>query len=142
MGQTSSGAFDGSGTGVFPGGGQMRTITAVFDFDVQGGTIGTYAVATIPKGSQIIGGNMVVNTQFTGTGTLGVNVESTSDIVTAAAVAGAPWSTTGVKAINVVIETESGWVTTTADRNVIFAITLNTVTAGKATLTLFIIRPQ
>lgn len=140
MGQLSSGAFDGSGTGVFPGGAGDRTVVCAYDFAVQGGAVSSIVIGSLPLGTIICGGFMLVETAIVGAGaTAGIDSEATSDIVTAAAVAGAPWSTTGKKAINPKYNTpESTSITTTAARNVVLTITAAVLTAGKFKLYLFV----
>lgn len=133
MGQLASGAFDGSGTGVFPGGAQSRWITATYDFAVHGGAEGEIVIGSVPSGTIIIGGYMLVETAVLGDGaSVAVQVESANDIQTAAAISGAPWSTTGKKAIVPKRNTpESSSITTTAARNILAVISGAVVTAGK-----------
>mgnify|MGYP001561307687 CR=1 FL=1 len=140
MGQTASGAFDGSGVGVFPGGASERTVICSYDFAVHGGAVSSIAIGRIPSGSYIVGGFMLIETAVVGAGaTVGIDSEATSDIVTAAAVAGAPWSTTGKKAINPKVNTpETTSVTLTADRNINLTITAAVLTAGKLKLFLMV----
>lgn len=140
MGQTASGAFDGSGTGVFTGGANERTVVCAYDFAVQGGAVSSIAIGTLPLGVIVTGGFMLVETAIVGAGaTAAIDSEATSDIVTAAAVSGAPWSTTGKKAINPKTNTpESTSVTTTAARNVNLTITAAVLTAGKFKLFLYV----
>ena len=57
---------------------------------------------TIPQYAVVIGGFFEVNTVFTsgaGTATVAIMVQGANDIQTATAVSGAPYSTTGLKAI-------------------------------------------
>lgn len=140
MGQLASGAFDGSGTGVFPGGAAERKVICSYDFAVQGGAVSSIVIGTLPAGSSVIGGHMVVETAIVGAGaTAGIDSEATSDLVTAAAVSGAPWSTTGRKAINPKRNTpESSAVVTTVARNVVLTITAAVLTAGKFKLHLYV----
>lgn len=136
MGQLASGAFDGSGTGVYEGGPEIRTVVAVYDFDVKGGAEGDIAIGTVPSGSTILGGYMVVDDALTGVGaSVAVAVEGAGDIVASAAIAGAPWSTTGKKAIVPKRNTpESTSVTATQDRSILAVVSGAALTAGKFTL--------
>jgi len=71
-----------------------------FDFAVQGGVVGTIALtgAKLPANAIIMDGIVDVVTPLTGaTATAAVQVEGANDTVTAAAISGAPWSTTGRK---------------------------------------------
>lgn len=136
MGQTASGAFDGSGTGTFSGG-MERDVICRYDFAKQLGAVGSIVIGTVPAGALIQGGKMIVDAGgIVGAGaTAGIDVEATSDIVTAAAVSGAPWSTAGKKAINPKGNTpESSSVLTTVARNVVLTITAAPLTAGSFTL--------
>lgn len=136
MGQLASGAFDGSGTGVFTGGSMIRSVTAQYSFAVNGGAQGSIIIGSIPLGSTIVGGYMNVGTAPVGAGaSIGITVESAGDIVAVAAINGAPWSTTGKKAIIPKRNTpESTSVTTTAARNILFVISGADLTAGVVTL--------
>lgn len=136
MGQTSSGAFDGSGTGVFAGGGQARTIFCEYDFARQGGAQGSIVIGNVPIGTWIIGGWMNVETAPVGVGaSIGISSEGAGDVVAVAAIAGAPWSTTGKKAIIPKRNTpESTSILTTAARNISFVISAADLTAGKVQL--------
>lgn len=133
MGQTASGAFDGSGTGVFSGGAQSRWITATYDFAVHGGAEGDIVIGSVPLGTIIIGGYMLVETVVEGVGaSVAVTVEGAGDIQAAAAISGAPWSTTGKKAIVPKRNTpETTSITTTAARNILAVISGADLTAGK-----------
>jgi len=136
MGQLASGAFDGSGTGVFPGGGQPRTMFCEYDFARQGGAQGSIVIGNVPSGMWIIGGFMNVETAPVGAGaSIGITSEGAGDIVAVAAIAGAPWSTTGKKAIIPKRNTpESTSILTTAARQILFVISGADLTAGKVQL--------
>lgn len=134
MGQLASGAFDGSGTGTFPGGTEIRQIVGVYDFAVHGGADqATFAIAKVPAGSRIRGGYMHVTAAVTGVGaSVAVHVEAANDIQTAAGIVGAPWSTTGLKAITPKANTpESSSILTTVDRDVTVTLSGAAVTAGR-----------
>ena len=122
------------------GGAAERTIVCQYDFAVHGGAVSSIAIGTLPTGVSVVGGFMVVETVVAGAGaTVGIDSEATSDIVTAAAVSGAPWSTTGKKAINPKRNTpESTSVTTTQLRSINVTITAAVLTAGKFKLYLYV----
>lgn len=132
MGQLASGAFDGSGAGVFPGGAQKRTIACTYSVAANTGAIGSLVIGHVPLGVTILGGYMNVSVAPVGAGaSIGVTVESAGDIVAVAAINGAPWSTTGKKAIVPKANTpESTSVTTTAERDVLFVVSAAVLTAG------------
>lgn len=136
MGQTASGAFDGVGTGVFTGGSQSRWIPMEYDFASDGGAQGSIVIGNVPSGTWIIGGFMNVETAPVGVGaSIGISSEGAGDIVAVAAIAGAPWSTTGKKAIVPKRNTpESTSILTTAARNITFVISAADLTAGKVQL--------
>ena len=83
--------------------GVLRVARATFDLGVVANrSVGAHASeVVIPANAIIVGGFMEVNTALTGetNATLAVSVLNANDIQTAAAVSGAPWSTTGRKAI-------------------------------------------
>ena len=124
--------------------GSIRKFQATYDFAVHGGAVSAIPVGeTLPNGTIIVGGFMNVITAITGGATVAVHANAANDIQTAAADSGAPWSTTGKKAIVPKINTpETTSITLTADRRVTFTITTAAVTAGKVIVTLFIIPPQ
>jgi hypothetical protein len=136
MGQTASGAFDGSGTGTFAGGGQSRWLICEYDFDKHGGAQASHVIGNVPSGTWIIGGFMNVETAPVGVGaSIGITVEGAGDVVAVAAIAGAPWSTTGKKAIVPKRNTpESTSILTTEAREVLFVTSAADLTAGKVQL--------
>lgn len=80
----------------------MRMGKWTYSFAVNGGGTGTIAMTgeTLPVNAVVIGGVMDVTTAVTGSGaTVAVQLQAANDIISAAAVSGAPWSTTGLKAI-------------------------------------------
>lgn len=81
----------------------LRVARVTFDLAVAANrTVGAHAsTVIIPAQAIIVGGFMEVNTAVTGetNATLAVSVLNANDIQTATAVSGAPWSTTGRKAI-------------------------------------------
>jgi hypothetical protein len=79
---------------------------------------------------------MLVGTALTGAGaSVGITAEGAGDIVAVAAISGAPWSTTGKKAIIPKRNTpESTSITTTAARDILFVISGADLTAGVVTL--------
>jgi len=143
MGQLASGAFDGSGAGVFPGGNERRTVTGTYSFAVHTGGTGSYAIASIPNGSRVVGGWVEVvgtPTAVSGTPTIAVQVEAANDLITAASILGAPWSTVGKKAITPKVNTpETNSILLTADRNVTVAIASAAISTGIITVTLDVI---
>lgn len=106
-------------------------------------TIAAHASAvTIPANAFVVGGFAQVNTAFTSAGgnagTVAVSVEGANDIISAAAVSGAPYSTIGAKAIVPKANTpESTGILTTQARAVTFTVAGQALTAGKLTLFLY-----
>lgn len=93
---------------------------------------------TIPADAIVVGGFVDVNTAFTSastnTGTIAIKVEGANDIISAAAVSGAPYSTIGRKAIVPKANTpESTSVKTTAAREITCTVAVAALTAGKLT---------
>jgi len=95
---------------------------------------------TIPNKAIVCGGVVQVNTAFDSaddTSTVALSIQSANDLVTAAAVSGAPYSTTGLKAITPKINTpESTGIALTADRLIIATVAVQALTAGKLTVNL------
>jgi hypothetical protein len=115
---------------------------ARFSFDPSGdATLRTAAAhgtgVEIPAQSIVVGGFFEVNTAFTsaaGTATIAIHVQGANDIQTAAAVSGAPGSTTGLKAIVPKANTpESTGIKCTADREITVTVGVQALTAGKLT---------
>jgi hypothetical protein len=117
----------------------LKTYSGEYDFAVDGGAISTITLRAsqgshgpIPNGAIIEGGFIEVDTLLTsgGAATVAVQVESAGDLQAAAAVSGAPWSSTGRKAV-VPVFTAATFVKTTASRSPALVIAAATVTAGK-----------
>jgi hypothetical protein len=135
--------------GAVDGGGLMRVTRATFDPSANTAQrpVGVYTLSyptneTIPSGAVIVGGFMRVITLFTSaggnTGTIAISIEAANDISTAAAVSGAPWSTTGLKAITPKANTpESTGILLTAARKVTATVAVQALTAGKAYVYLY-----
>lgn len=129
--------------------GTTRAKTAVgeFDFAVDGGAVGTIVLRSaagdvmgneLPVGSVITGGYIEVDTPFTsgGAATVAANSEGAGDLQAAAAVSGAPWSTTGRKSITPA-GTGATSLKTTAKRNLALTIAAAALTAGKGRVVVF-----
>jgi hypothetical protein len=144
MGQTASGTFDGMGTGTFVGGGQPRWITAAYRFATHGGAQSSIVIGRLPSGVSIIGGQMNVIEVPVGVGaSIGITAQTAGDLVAVAAIAGAPWSTTGLKDVVPKRNTPfSSGIVLTADRDILFVISGAALTAGKVDLQLEIVNAQ
>lgn len=128
-------------SGGYPQASPMQVARGRYDFAVDGGATGTTdmtSTAQIPANAVILGGFVEVDTAATsgGAGTLAINVESASDIVAAAAVSGAPWSTTGRKSV-VPAFTGATAVKTTQARKIQATIATAALTAGAVDVVLF-----
>lgn len=115
-------------------GAAVQWVRARYSFAADGGAIGTIGLTgstVIPSGAVILGGFVDVVTPPTsgGAGTLAIQVEGAGDIVAAAAVSGAPWSTAGRKSV-VPVFTGATSVKTTAARDVSAVIAAFALTAG------------
>jgi hypothetical protein len=91
---------------------------------------------TIPAHSIIVGGFVDVNTAFTGesNAALAIHVQAANDIISSAAVSGAPYSTIGRKAIVPKANTpESTSVKTTAAREITCTVATAALLTGKLT---------
>lgn len=120
---------------------RLKTWQGEYDFAKDGGAGGTIVLRSndgpLPPGAVVELGFVDVLTGLTtATAAQGaLTVEAANDIVTAAVVSGAPWSSTGRKSI---IPAATGLTTVkaTVARAPSFVISVGTVTAGKFTLTL------
>lgn len=132
---------------VMPGTHELKEATGEFDFAVDGGAVSTItlrsprAVSTgndIPAGSVIEGGYVEVDTGFTsgGAATLAASLESAGDLVAATVVSGAPWSTTGRKAV-IPVFTAAASVKTTVKRSITVTVAVAALTAGAGRVVLF-----
>lgn len=95
---------------------------------------------TIPDKAIVCGGVVQVNAAFTSaasTATVAISIQSANDIITAAAVSGAPFSTTGLKAITPQLNTlESTSIALTAARLITATVGVQALLLGKATINL------
>lgn len=120
---------------------------ARFTFDTEGedsaGAANTTVAAhptgvTLPIHAIVVGGFVDVNTAFTSentnNATIAIKVEGANDIISAAAVSGAPYSSIGRKAIVPKANTpESTSVKATAAREITCTVATSVLTAGKLT---------
>lgn len=121
---------------------------ARFDFDAglaANQAVGAHGTGvSLPDDAIIVGGFVDVNTAFDSadsTGTIAISVEGANDIITAAAVSGAPWSTIGRKAIIPKANTpESTSVKTTAVREITCTVAVQDLTEGKLTGYLYFVQ--
>lgn len=92
---------------------------------------------TLPAHAIVVGGFVDVNTAFTSensTATVAISVQAANDIISAAAVSGAPYSTIGRKAIVPKANTpESTSVKTSAAKEITVTVAVEALTAGKLT---------
>ena len=128
--------------------GTLKIAKFVFDAGVATNrTVAAHGTGVIlPAGAIVVGGFFSVGTKFTSastnTGTIAISVEGANDIQTAAAVSGAPYSSTGGKAIVPKINTpESTSITLTEDREITCTVAVAALTAGKLTGVLIYIAP-
>jgi hypothetical protein len=105
----------------------------VYDFAVDGGAVSTIALRgdKIPSGAIITSGLIVVKTVLTsgGAATVGISTEAASDLQSAAAVSGAPWSTATPK--RTTLTATGAPIQTTAERTPSAVIAAAALTAGK-----------
>ena len=128
-------------TAGFPAASSLQVVRGQYSFAVDGGAIGATNMTNglvIPANAVIMGGFIEVDTIVTsgGAGTLAVSVEGAGDIVAAAAVSGAPWSTTGRKSV-IPVFTGATVVKTTVPRAIVATIAAVALTAGVADVVLF-----
>lgn len=114
--------------------GTKKWIRARYDFAVDGGAVGDIDLtktAAVPAGAYITSGWVEVDVVPTsgGSATIAVKVEGANDIINAAAISGAPWSSTGRKS-TIPVGTGVTSVKTTAARKVIATVGTAALTAG------------
>ena len=132
---------------IIEGTSRVKTAVGEYDFALSGGAVGAIPLRSapgnimgneIPAGSVVTGGYIEVDTALTsgGAATVAVNVESAGDLLVAAAVSGAPWSSTGRKSI-IPDATGATSVKTTAKRSLVFTVAVAALTAGRARVVVF-----
>jgi hypothetical protein len=113
-----------------------RVARSVYDFAVDGGAVGSIPLRgdRVPSGAIITSTLIRVLTVPTSGGgaTVAVQAESAGDVQAAAAISGAPWSTTGAKRGSLIAT--SAPVLTTAERTVTAVVATAALTAGKFTV--------
>jgi hypothetical protein len=125
--------------------GATQWAQATYDFAVDGGVIGNINLlgsTDIPVGAVILRALLDVITPPTSAGstaTIALTVESAGDLQAAAVVSGAPWSTVGRKSLTP--QTPATSVKTTAARDIVAAIAVQNLTAGKFTVLLEYVDP-
>lgn len=119
--------------GGYPAGTALKWHRSRYDFAVDGGGVGTIVISAekLPANAIVLGGVVEVDTPPTsgGAGTLAVGSEAAGDLVAAAAVSGAPWSTAGRKSI-IPVFTGASSVKMTQARDVVVTIATAALTAG------------
>lgn len=129
--------------GGYPQATELQVVRGRYDFAVDGGAVGDIdltVTAQIPANAVILGGFVEVDTAVAGAGaSVAVKVEGAGDIVAAAAVSGAPWSTTGRKSV-IPAFTGATTVKTTAVRKIQATISAAVLTAGAFDVVLFYVQ--
>jgi len=120
--------------------GVMRVARFEFDAGIAANRpIGAHGTGvTLPIHAIVVGGFIDVNTKFdsdaTDAGTIAISVQAANDIISAAAVSGAPYSTVGRKAIVPKANTpESTSVKCTAAREITCTVAVEALLSGKLT---------
>lgn len=120
--------------------GVLRVARFEFDAGIEANrTIDAHGTGvTLPIHSIVVGGFVDVNTKFdsdaTDAGTIAISVQGANDIISAAAVSGAPYSTVGRKAIVPKANTpESTSVKCTAAREITCTVAVEALLSGKLT---------
>ncbi len=111
----------------------LRVGKWTYSFAVNGGASGTIPMTglALPANAVVVGGVMDVTTIVAGAGaTAAIQLESANDIISAAALSGAPWSTTGLKAIVPVFTNATYKKTTVGTRVPSLIVTAANLTAG------------
>jgi hypothetical protein len=122
-----------SASGVAFGG--LEVIRAKYKFSEDGGAVSTINLmdaANVPSGFVVWDGYLDVIVALTSAGAAeaALQVEAANDLVSVVVISGAPWSTTGRKAI-VPVGTVAASKKTTAARNISLVVTVAALTAGE-----------
>jgi hypothetical protein len=142
LGTTASAAFRALGVGASTNDGFNAVQTVKATFDPSGTTsqraAGTYTLgATVPSGALVVGGYARVLTAFSSSGStaaVSVLLQGANDVISSATVGGAPWSTTGTKAVVPNGTTAGGGIATTAAQAVKVIVANEALTGGKASV--------
>lgn len=120
--------------------GVLRVARYLFDTAVVANrAIGAHGTGiTLPANAIVVGGFVDVNTAFTSdatnAGTIAISLQAANDIIAAAAVSGAPYSTIGRKAIVPKANTpESTSVKTSATKEITCTVAVEALLTGKLT---------
>ncbi len=120
--------------------GGLRVARFTFDAGVVANrAIGAHGTGvTLPIHAIVVGGFVDVNTKFdsdaTDAGTIAISVQAANDVISAAAVSGAPYSTIGRKAIIPKANTpESTSLKCTAEREITCTVAVEALLSGKLT---------
>lgn len=131
---------------VIEGTSRLKEAWGEYDFAVDGGAVSTITLrgggslgGALPNGAIITGGFIEVDTVLTsgGAATVAVNSEGAGDILAAAAISGAPWSSTGRKSIIPAGTGVTSVKTTTGTRSLAISIATAALTAGKFRVVVF-----
>lgn len=113
----------------------MKTLAWQYDFAVHGGAVGDIATGCrVPNGAVIINAFATVLTAATSTNstaTIAFKANAANDIFTAAAVSGAPFSSTGQKLAIPDLATVADYKTMTAERELTMSIAVEALLGGK-----------
>ncbi|MER7126753.1 hypothetical protein [Micrococcus luteus] len=130
--------------GGYPRATNVYVVRGRYDFSVDGGAVGDIDLTPtgqIPANAVVLGGFVEVDAALTsgGSATVAVSVEGAGDLVAAAAISGAPWSTTGRKSV-VPAFTGATTVKTTAARKITATVAVAALTAGAFDVVLFYVQ--
>lgn len=127
------------GTNKLGGGlGRTKVATGLYSFATDGGAVGDIILRgdSLPSGAIIRDALLDVDTALTGaTATVAIKVEAAADVQAAAAISGAPWSTTGAKRSTFIATTAP--IKTTAARNIVATVATAALTAGVFSVYIF-----
>lgn len=133
--------IDNGFAGSVDGLGALRVARATFNPSATAGqrTVAAHGLGvTIPTLAIVVGGFLQVETALDSadhSGTVAFSVQAANDLITASAISGAPFSTTGQKAIVPKANTpESTGIALTAPRELTATVATTALTVGKATL--------
>lgn len=119
----------------------LKCVAVQYDFAIHGGAVSDIGLrARVPNGAIVVNAFaevLVAPTSADSTATIAIKVNAANDIFTAAAVSGAPWSTTGMKLAIPDLATVADYKKATADREITMSIAVQALTAGKFNVFVF-----
>lgn len=112
----------------------LKCVAARYDFAVHGGAVGTIPLrVSLPTGAIVLNAFLRVRTALTsgGSAEVALGIQGAADLVAAAAISGAPWSSTGIKlCIPDFATVADQFIVATTPKEITATVTVAALTAG------------